>query len=140
MRRIQLTGLAEFGLDGEYELEPQPNTRELTRFRKEAGISPSELTEILSVGSLELLPLYVYTALQRQGKGDLASRVLDVPFDLWTGADTTDDAAIDGLTGEESEEDETNLPPTPGSGDNENGYDDGERSGLSSLASSALPA
>lgn len=140
--QINLTGLDENGfpgLDGEYHLDPQPNLRELTRFRKEAGLSPSEMLEILSGTSLELLPLYVYTALQRRGQADLASKVFDIPFDLWGGADFKGDVEPEADGGDGGEEDESKLPPPPGSDENESENYDDESSGRTSLDSSALP-
>ena len=110
--KIRLTGTGEFNLDGEYELEPHPNTRELTRFRKEAGMSPSEVADALSLGGIEVVPLYVYTALQRQGRSADAVRVLDVPFDVWAGADLDKKGADAEDPDEQAEEEPEQLPPT----------------------------
>lgn len=82
---LKITGLDQ--LDGEYELDPQPNLREITAFRKVAGLTPSEMGDAFLHGGLEVLPLYVFTALTRQGRPDLASLVLDVPLDKWGGFD-----------------------------------------------------
>lgn len=112
--KIRLEGTGDFGLDGEYELEPQPNMREFTRFRKEAELSPSEMTDIITNGGLEVLPFYIYTALHRAGRGDEAGRVLDMPYDLWGGSKIDQD---DG----EPDDDEADLPLPIGSGEPETG-------------------
>jgi hypothetical protein len=108
--QIKLEGLARYGLDGEYELDPQPNMHEFTRFRKAAGLTPSEMTDVITGGGLELLPLYVYTALWRAGKPAEAAMVFEVPFDMWGGADLLANG-----TDPAGQEDDAELPPETGS-------------------------
>jgi hypothetical protein len=95
--KFKLTGAGD--LDGLYEVERFPNTRELITYRKDAGLSPSELQEVLAEGGVEQLPLFAYVCHLRNGRKDLAAQVLDLPYDSWGGMEDVDD-------GKEEPEDE----------------------------------
>lgn len=132
--KIRLEGLSEFGIaDGEYDLDPSPSTREFTRFRKEAGLSPSEMQDAVVNGGLEVVPFYVYTALQRAGEPGKAAGVIDIPFDRWAGMKV--------VTDERAEEEEEHHLPLPIANDEpETSGDELRSSGLTSHESSDLPA
>ena len=103
--KIILTGLEEFGLVGELDLDSGPTGREMNRFRKEAQISPSDLTDALANGAVEIVQLYVYTALQRAGNAAAAGRVLDIPLERLGGIELETDDEEEVAAGEQ-------LPPT----------------------------
>lgn len=103
--KIVLTDLEDFGLSGELELDNGPTGREMNRFRKEAQISPSELTDAIKNGAVEVVQLYVYTALERAGQSIAAARVLDIPLERLGGIEIETDED------EEVAADEQ-LPPT----------------------------
>lgn len=75
-------------LDGEYEITHFPTTRELVAFRKDAGLSPSDLQEVFEEGGVEQLPMFAWVVQYRAGRKDLARQVLDLPYDLWGGIAT----------------------------------------------------
>ena len=115
MMKIILTDLDEFGLEGALELEQGPTGREMNRFRKEAQITPSDLTDAIKNGAVEVVQLYVFTALERAGKP--AGQVLDIPLERLGGIEIeTDDEA------EEVAADEQ-LPPTRVTGSDESESD-----------------
>jgi hypothetical protein len=129
--KIILSGLEQYGLEGEFDLDRHPTGREMNRFRKEAEMSPSELTDAVSGSGLDVVRLYAYTALARAGLVDAAAKVLDVPLDLLKG--------IEVETDDDDEQEEGQLPPTLGSGSNESERSDAEPSGPSLSDCSALP-
>lgn len=128
--KIILTGLGEFGLDGEYEMESHPTGRELNRFRKEAELSPSELTDAIQNGALDVVRMYAYTAIARGGNATLAAKILDVPLDRLAGIE---------VDAEDGDEEDVSLPPTSGSALDESASSNGEPSGASLSGGSALP-
>jgi len=81
-----LNGAGE--LDGEYVIETFPTTRELVAFRKDAGLSSGELQEVFEEGGFEQLPLFAWVVHYRNGRKDLARKVLDLPYDQWAGIKT----------------------------------------------------
>jgi hypothetical protein len=99
--QFTLTGAGE--LDGEYDVETFPSTRELVAYRKDAGLTPSELQEVFEEGGVEQLPLFAWVVQYRRGRKDLARKVLDLPYDLWGGIDTVEPE------GEGEPEDPTNA-------------------------------
>jgi hypothetical protein len=129
--KIILKRLEEFGLDGEFDLDTHPTAHELNRFRKEAGYSPSELSDALNSG-LDVVRLYAYVALQRAAQPTLASKVFDLPLDVLKGIE------VEGVD-DDAEEGEQELPPTSGSGSSESELSEDEPSGPNSPESSALP-
>jgi hypothetical protein len=72
-------------LDGDYEVDRFPTTRELVAFRKDAGLSPKELQEVFEEGGVEQLPMFAWVSQFRKGRLDLAAQVLDLPYDQWGG-------------------------------------------------------
>lgn len=75
-------------LDGDYEVTHFPTTRELIAYRKDAGLSPSDLQEVFEEGGVEQLPLFAWVVQYRNGRPDLAKLVLDLPYDKWGGVST----------------------------------------------------
>lgn len=75
-------------LDGDYDVTHFPTTRELVAFRKDAGLSPSDLQEVFEEGGVEQLPMFAWVCQFRAGRKDLARQVLDLPYDLWGGVST----------------------------------------------------
>lgn len=75
-------------LDGEYELDHFPTTRELVAYRKDAGLSPADLQEVFEQGGMEQLPMFAWVVQYRRGRKDLARQVLDLPYDKWGGLST----------------------------------------------------
>lgn len=104
--KIILNGLEKFGLTGEYELDPGPTGREMNRFRKEAELSPSELTDAIANGSLDIIRMYAFVALERSDRAALAGTVFDVPLELLGGIQVE-------IDDEEAPADPL-LPPTSG--------------------------
>ena len=121
--RIILTGLGEYGLDGEYELDRHPTGREMNRFRKDAEMSPSDLTDAIANGAVDVVRLYAHTALSRAGRADLASKVMDVPLDLLAGIEVVDDSEGDDENADVVQAHgvgaAVDLPPTSGSASSE---------------------
>lgn len=103
--KIVLTDLDEFGLTGELELDQGPTGREMNRFRKEADMTPSDLTDALKNGAVEVVQLYLYTALQRAGNPIGAGRVLDIPLERLDGIEIETDDEEEDAAGKQ-------LPPT----------------------------
>lgn len=131
--KIILAGLEEYGLEGEYDLDRHPTGREMNRFRKEAEMTPSDLTDAVSGSGLDIIRLYAYTALARSGRVDLAAKILDIPLDRLGGIEVERDDE------DEEQEDVEQLPPTSGSESNESELSSAGSSGRSSLGRSALP-
>lgn len=107
--KIILTDLEEFGLQGELDLETGPTGREMNRFRKEAQMTPSDLTDAISNGAVEVVQLYLFTALERAGQSLAAGRVLDIPLERLGGIEieTDDETDVEEVAAEKQ------LPPTP---------------------------
>lgn len=101
MATITLDGI-DPSIDGEYELVV-PTTRDLMLFRKGAGVSPSEMGEIMAAGGTERLAVLAYTALRHAGKDapGVIDKLLDAPLDQ-----------LSDLTDESEGEEEADLPPT----------------------------
>lgn len=80
--KINLQGLEAYNIPaGEFELAPGPTGREMNRFRREAELTPAELTNALEGGGLDVVRLYAYVALERGGHPLEAPNVLDIPFE-----------------------------------------------------------
>lgn len=77
-------------LDGEYDIDRFPNTRELVAFRKALGLTPSELQEVFSEGGMEQLPMFAWVYWHRRGEPAKAAAVLELPFDLWGGIEAVE--------------------------------------------------
>lgn len=118
-------------LDGEHVLDPPPSTRETVRFRKELGMSPSEMTDALS-GSIEVIPFYLYTVFQRDDRGEDALRVLDLPISVWGNAKRVDSS--------DDEAEEATLPPPSGLASNGSGPEDEQPGGMKSPEHSEMSA
>lgn len=106
MMKIILTNLEEFGLTGELDLDHGPTGREMARFRKEAQMTPSDLSDALQNGAIELVQLFLYTALQRNGDSIAAERVLDIPFEKLKGIEMEKDDDTEEVAADKQ------LPPT----------------------------
>ena len=131
--KINLQGLEAYNIpSGEYDLQPGPTGREMNRFRREAELTPAELTNALEGGGLDIVRLYAYVALERGGHPLEAANVLDIPFE-----DLRKIKAIQEPGDPSEEEIDPKIPPTLGLALNGSEPEDAQPAGTTSVAPSA---